>query len=414
MDYANQLLWPQPCKLNMPRNQKPHLLLSPPGGPTPTRGFFSLEIRMDRQAPWRAGSTSRSGLARPVGKFDCMRVLAGDIGGTKTTVALVEVSSRSLSVARAQTYPSASFASLEEILARFLRRQRSRPRAAAFGVAGPVRVDRAKVTKLPWTIDARLLSAAAHIPRVRVVNDFVAAALGIPYLKPRHLFTLHPGTAEPRGPIALIGAGTGLGQSALVSIAGRYETLASEGGHSDFGPRNATEDRLVPFLRERFGRVTWDRILSGEGLTHLYDFLRRDGLGSENPAVIQAFAGEDRAAVISRFGLARADSLCEQALRLFVSIYGSEAGNLALQYRATGGVYLAGGIAPKILPALKGADFWESFRAKPPLEALLAEIPVHVVLEPRLPLFGAAAAAYRTAMERTRPSSKTIVRPSWR
>ncbi|MGH9318210.1 MAG: glucokinase [Thermoanaerobaculia bacterium] len=343
-----------------------------------------------------------------------MRVLAGDIGGTKTTIAEVEIGGRGLSVGRSQTYPSSDFGSLEEILERFLNGQRARPRVAAFGVAGPVLAGRAKVTKLPWTIDARLLSGAAGIPRVRVLNDFVAAALGVSYLRPRHLVTLSAGKEERGAPIALIGAGTGLGQAALISIGGRYEPLASEGGHADFGPRNATEDRLVHFVREKFGRVTRDRLLSGEGLSHLYDFLKRDGLAPESLAVTRAFASEDHAAVISRFGLDGGDRLCEMALRLFVSLYGSEAGNLALQYRATGGVYLSGGIAPKILPALRGPDFLESFRAKPPLEALLTGIPVHVVREPRLPLFGAAAAAYRTTIETTRPSSKTIVRPSRR
>jgi len=342
-----------------------------------------------------------------------MRVLAGDIGGTKTAIAVLEIGARSLSVGRSQTYPSSEFGSLEEILELFLDGQKV-PGVAAFGVAGPVLAGRAKVTKLPWTIDAGLLSRAAGIPRVRVLNDFVAAALGVSYLKPRHLVTLCAGTAERGGPIALIGAGTGLGQAALVSIGGRYEPVPSEGGHADFGPRNATEDRLVHFVRQKFGRVTRDRLLSGEGLSHLYDFLKQDGLAPESLAVTQAFESEGRVAVISRFALSNADRLCEQALRLFVSLYGSEAGNLALQYRATGGVYLSGGIAPKILAALRDPDFLQSFRAKPPLEAFLARVPVHVVREPRLPLFGAAAAAYRTAIETTRPSSKTMVRPSRR
>jgi glucokinase len=245
---------------------------------------------------------------------------------------------------------------------------------------------------------------------VRLVNDFVAAALGIPYVGKRQLATLRAGTPEPGGPIGLIGAGTGLGQAALARLSGRYEPVASEGGHADFGPRDAVEDRLVRFVRKRFGRVDRDRLLSGEGLTHLYDFFKAEGFAPESPAVARAFANEDRAAVISRFGLARRDRLCRQALSLFVSIYGSEAGNLALQYRATGGVYLAGGIAPKILPALRSRTFLASFESKPPLEALLSRIPIRVVLDPRLPLFGAAAAAYWIAMETTRPPSKTTTR----
>lgn len=346
--------------------------------------------------------------------FAAMRVLAGDIGGTKTALAIVEIGARDLSLVESRNYPSGQFGSLEDILERFLAGVRRLPRVAAFGVAGPVRAGRAKVTKLPWTIDERRLSRVTGIPRVRIFNDFVAAALGIPYLKPRQTHLLSTGEAEPGGPIALIGAGTGLGQAALLSVGGRYEAFPSEGGHADFGPRNPTEDRLVRFLRRRFGRVSADRLLSGGGLTHLYDFLKHDGFSRESASVERAFESEDRAAVISRFALARRDPLCEEALRLFVSLYGSEAGNLALRYRATGGLYLAGGIAAKILPALRGQEFLASFWTKPPMEALLAKIPLRIVTEPRLGLFGAAAAAYRTTMEMTRPSSKTTVRPARR
>ena len=340
-----------------------------------------------------------------------MKVLAGDIGGTKTSIALVRVSAQSLEVSRWRLYRSAHFASLEDILEQFLAGERRRPAVAAFGVAGPVVAGTAKITKLPWTIDERRAAAAARIPRVRVINDFMAAALGISYLKPRHLLALTRGRPEPGGPIALIGAGTGLGQAALVRVNGRYEPLPSEGGHADFGPRDATEDRLVRFLRRRFGRATGDRLLSGEGLGHLYDFLVDDGFAVPRSGVELAFAKEDRAAVITRWALARRDRLCEEALRLFMSIYGSEAGNLALQYRATGGLYVGGGIAARILPAFRAPHFLRSFLDKPPLETLLSRIPIHVVREARLGLFGAAAAAYRTAIDTTRRSSKRIVRP---
>lgn len=352
-----------------------------------------------------------------------MRVLAGDIGGTKTAIAAVAIDCASLRVLRSREYPSARYSGLSEIVEEFLSGEGSPPRSAAFGVAGPVRGGRAKVTKLPWVLEERRLARDLGLRRVRLLNDFAAAALGLRYLPPRRAVMIVPGEAEPEGPVALIGAGTGLGQAALLRRKGREEPLPSEGGHADFGPRNAREDRLVRFLRKRFGRVTRDRLLSGEGLTHIYAFLVADRFAPERPAVLRAFAspadsgdrkrarkgsrrpdgpGEpraDRAAVISRFGLARRDSLCAEALRMFVAIYGSEAGNLALQYRATGGVYLAGGIAPKILTALKGPEFAEAFRAKAPLEDLLATIPVRVVRERRLPLFGAAAAAYMTAME---------------
>jgi len=343
-----------------------------------------------------------------------MRVLAGDIGGTKTAVAIVQIGARSLSIERFRRYPSSRYGSLEEILENFLSPGRLRPKVAAFGVAGPVSRGRAKVTKLPWTIDERRIGRTIRIGRVRVLNDFVAAALGLSYLKARQITVLSPGEEEKDGPVALIGAGTGLGQAALFRSGRRCEPLASEGGHADFGPRDATEDRLVRYVRARFGRVSRDRLLSGEGLRHIYDFLKHDGFARERSSVLRAFASEDRAAVISRFGLARRDPLCREALRLFVSIYGSEAGNLALQYRATGGLYIAGGIAPKILPALTGAVFLGSFRAKPPMEALLARVPVRVVREPRLGLFGAAAAAYRMAIETRRPRSKSRIRAASR
>jgi glucokinase len=331
-----------------------------------------------------------------------MRVLAGDIGGTKTALAIAEVRPHSLSLLRTQRYPSAAFPGLEEIAEDFLSEESGRPVSAAFGVAGPVVAGRAKVTKLPWSIDERLLARRLGIPRVRLVNDFIAAALGILRLSPRRSVVLVPGEADPGGPIGVIGAGTGLGQAVLIEAGGKGIAVPSEGGHADFGPRDEREDRLVRFVRKRFGRVDRDRLLSGEGLGHIYDFVKFDQRATDAPAVARALAQGDRAAVISRFALSGRDALCREALSLFVSIYGSEAGNLALQYRATGGVYLAGGIAPKILPALRRRSFRDSFRSKPPLEAFLSRIPVRVVLEPRLGLLGAAATAYRISIPTTR------------
>lgn len=343
-----------------------------------------------------------------------MRVLAGDIGGTKTAVAVVEISAERLSIGRFRRYESGRHGSLEEILGDFLSGERSVPRVAAFGVAGPVVRGRSRITKLPWTIDERALSKALSIPAVRVENDFVAAAMGIPYLGPRQTAVLAKGEPEKGGPIALIGAGTGLGQAALLTVGGARHPMASQGGHADFAPRSPVEDRLVSFVRERFGRTSRDRLLSGEGLAHIYDFLLQDGAAPESESVRRAFESEDRGAVIGRLGVERRDALCAAALDLFVRIYGSESGNLALQYRATGGVWVGGGIAGRILPALRGPAFMDAFRSKPPMEDLLSRIPVRVVLEPRLGLYGAAALAYRTTIRTRRFSSRKSVRLSLR
>ena len=331
-----------------------------------------------------------------------MRVLAGDIGGTKTALAIIEIGKSGQKILRHETYASGMYPGLEEIVEDFLASEHARPQAAGFGVAGPVSNGVARITKLPWRIDQRRLAARVGIRRVALLNDFEAAALGLPSLKPQQRMTLVPGRAERGAPIAILGAGTGLGQAAILPVAGHYDVVPSQGGHVDLGPRNPVEDRLVAFLRRRFGRATRDRVLSGSGLVLLYEFLKKDGAARESAAVDAAFQkSEDRAAVISRFGLSGRDRLCRAALRLFVSIYGSETGNIALQYRATGGVFVGGGIAPKILPALRRREFLQAFRSKPPMEDLLERIPVYVVLDTRLGLYGAASSAYRTAIETT-------------
>ncbi len=339
-----------------------------------------------------------------------MLVLAGDVGGTKTALAVAEVGPRSLRFLRVRRYRSLDWPDLEAMVDHFLEPDSVRPRAAAFGVAGPVRDGLAQVTKLPWSVEARSLAHRLRPARVGLLNDFVAAAHGLPRLSPRRVARILPGTPEPDGPIGLIGAGTGLGQAVVVRRDGASVVLPSEGGHADFGPRDEREDRLVAFVRSRFGRVSRDRLLSGEGIGHLYDFLALERGRPTPTALARGMAAGDRAAAITRFGLAGRDPVCREALDLFVSIYGSEAANVAIQYQATGGVYIAGGIAPKILPAMRRRVFRDSFRRKPPMEEFLAGIPVGVVLDPRLPLIGAAAEAYRIAIETTRRRSKTTFR----
>ena len=325
-----------------------------------------------------------------------MRVLAGDVGGTKTALAIVDTAGRRYRVERFERYPSAEHAGLEEIVERFLVDEKTRPTAAGFGVAGPVREGRSRITNLPWRLDERRLASDSGIRTVALVNDFAANAFGLPFLGPRQLVTLARGRRDPDGPIAILGAGTGLGEAGLMRSGTAEAVVPSEGGHVDFGPRSRLEDRLVVWLRKRFGRATRERILSGSGLVLLREFLSREGVAKSSAAArAEIGASDDRAAAISRLGLSRRDPLSRAALKWFAEIYGSETGNLALQYRATGGVYVAGGIAPKILPVLRTRAFVAAFRNKPPMRELLAGIPVRVVLDGRLGLYGAAAAAAR-------------------
>jgi glucokinase len=327
-----------------------------------------------------------------------VRVLAGDIGGTKTAIATIEIGAGRCRIVRVEKYPSAEYATLEAILAKFLSSEKRLPAAAGFGVAGPVRDGKSRITNLPWRLDARTLSRRIGIRRLALLNDFGANARGLRYLGPRQFATLWRGRPEKGGPVAILGAGTGLGQAGVLPDGEHDIIAASESGHIDFGPRTAQESRLVDFLRARFGRATRERVLSGSGLELLYEFLAAEGAARPNRAVTaELAAADDRAAVISRRGLERKDPLSRAALELFVSIYGSETGNTALQYRATGGVYVAGGIAPKILPALRRPAFLRALHDKAPMTELITGIPVRVVLDTNLGLYGAAAAALATS-----------------
>jgi glucokinase len=331
-----------------------------------------------------------------------MRVLAGDIGGTKTTVAIAEIDARHIRLRRHKTYPSAQWPSLEAVVEDFLGNE-TPPRVAGFGVAGAVVRGRAQITHLPWIVEEGRLSRRLRIPAVTLRNDFVAQALGIAYVSPRGLVTLRRGSPERGGPIAVLGAGTGLGQAALIPCGNGMTVAASEAGHVEYGPRDATEDRLVAFVRRRAGRATREQFLSGRGLKNLYDFLREDGFAPEDPAVAAEIAASpDPAPVIAGRGLKGTDRLCVRVLEMFASIYGSEAANTGIQYRATGGVDISGGIAGKILPAIRRGGFLQAFLDKPPMEELVSKMRVRVVVEPRVGTFGAAAAAYRMTVTETR------------
>lgn len=311
-------------------------------------------------------------------------LLVGDVGGTKTHLRLHE-GPRVLFDA---VIASDTHASLEELVQAFLHAAHAggRPRAAMLGVAGPVDRGRCVTTNLPWVLDARALEVTLGIRRVGLANDFAMAALGVPHVPTELLVTLKPGEARPREPIGVLGAGTGLGEALLLPRARRHEVRASEGSHADFGPRDEEDDALVPFLRARYGRVSWERVVSGLGLCDVHDFFRaRRGLAphrAEHAQEVTALADQGDPAAVS-------------AVRLFVRAYGAEAGNLALRGLTYGGVYLAGGIAAKMLPWLQDGAFVRAFSEKGRLSHVLTDIPVHVVVATDVALRGALVAAER-------------------
>lgn len=329
-------------------------------------------------------------------------VLAGDIGGTNTRLALFEVG-----VAEplfAATYPSAAHTGPDVIIETFLAAARvTSPRLAALpsraclGIAGPVEGNVCRATNLPWVVDGRALSQKLGIARVRLVNDFYAAALGSASVPADKLVALGGGPRDPRGPVAVMGAGTGLGQAFLLwsQVDDRYQVVASEGGHADFAPRTGLESDLLRFLTAKYGRVSYERVLSGRGLVDLYAFL------SEEPAfralqkaeTVAALATHDPAAVISQRAMDGSDTICGAALAVFCSVMGALAGNLALTILATGGVFVAGGIAPRILPFLQKGLFRDAFERKGRLQTLVARIPAFVVTHSEPGLLGAATVA---------------------
>ena len=322
-------------------------------------------------------------------------ILAGDIGGTKTVIGLFEQAGDRMQAVREETFPSKSHASLEAILNRFLGGG-SRPalRSACFGVAGPVIEGKSKTTNLPWELDEPTLAKALQVPRAKLLNDLEAAAYGMLHLDPTDLCVLQPGLKR-QGNIAVIAAGTGLGQAILYWDGEHHHPIASEGGHADFAPHTDLEMELLIYLRREFGHVSCERLLSGPGLFNIYRFLRDSGYATEPEWLRQRIAQGDPGAVISQIGLAGEHPLCTRALDLFSSIYGGEAGNLALKALAVGGVYVAGGIAPKILPRLQDGTFVHAFTDKGRLSDLMQSIEVKVALNPRAPLIGAAHFALR-------------------
>lgn len=319
-------------------------------------------------------------------------ILAGDVGGTKTSLALYGREARGLLLRRMATYRSREHAGLDPILRDFLSKGGSVERACV-GVAGPVKNGRCRLTNLDWEVDEASLRRTLGVREAYLINDLQATASSLPFLQESDRATIQKGEADPEGNLAVLAAGTGLGEGFLVGSAAGYIPLASEGGHVDFAPRDDREMRLHAFLRAKYGRASVERVLSGPGLHDVYRFLREQEGMAEEPGIAAELSGMEPQRAIVRRGLAGGEGPCAETVRIFCSLYGAEAGNLALQYLATGGVYLGGGIAPAILPALRRGEFLSSFLDKGRMRNLLSRVPVMVILDPAAPLLGAASFA---------------------
>ena len=332
-------------------------------------------------------------------------ILVGDIGGTNARLAIIDIVKGHLNFLAEETFPSREEPSLESALRKFLSNRLHPITRACLGVAGPVRDGRCEATNLPWVIDSQQIAQQLNLPRIGLINDLEDSAYGIAALEPKDFQILNQGSHDEQGNRVIISAGTGLGEAGLFWDEKEYRPFASEGGHADFAPRNHLEMDLLDYLLKRHGRVSAERVISGQGLLNIYQFLKDTGRAEEPKWLVDLMRKKDPPTVITENGLQRKSSLCTQALDLFISLYGAEAGNLALKVMATGGVYLGGGIAPKIVVKLREPAFMNAFTAKGRMRPLLQAIPVRVILNPRVALLGAARCALR---EEIRPGYQGI------
>lgn len=323
-------------------------------------------------------------------------IIAGDIGGTKTNVALFETEGETLGEVVAQdTYPSGQFDSLDAILGEFVASHNPQNLSGAcFGVAGPVANGRVETPNLAWVVSADGLAETLGVEHVGLINDLEATAFGIEVLDSSKFFTLNEGAGDQRGHRALIAAGTGLGMAGIFWDGRHYNPMPSEGGHVDFAPRNEREFDLLQYLGQKLrGRVSCERVLSGPGLFNVYSFLKDKEEYEEEGWLAGEIESGDASAAVSKAGLAGSSPLAAEALNLFVEIYGAMAGNLALVMKSTGGLYVGGGIAPKIIEKLKEGSFVRNFTDKGRMSGLVESIPVRVILDEKTALYGAAGCA---------------------
>lgn len=328
-----------------------------------------------------------------------MRVLAGDIGGTKTLLQIADIFPNTFRVVFEKSYESRRYPQFLPLVKEFLKSATAHTElilaSACFGVAGPVTQREARTTNLTWHIDADACVRELKINNIALINDFQAVGYGIDGLEEQDFVSLQEGTVHANAPRAVIGAGTGLGEGFLVWTGDRYDIFPSEGGHVDFGPTDDIQLELYKFLRARYDRVTYERVVSGPGLENIYAFLRERNPRAESAELKSALSGGEGPAAISRFAAEHNDALATQALEIFCSAYGAQAGNLALTCLPTNGMYIAGGIAPKIIELLKAGTFMHAFKNKGRMQPLLESMPVRVIMNPKVGLIGAALMAAR-------------------
>lgn len=320
-------------------------------------------------------------------------ILAGDIGGTNARLAYFQPQNGHLRLVSERVFPSREHSELGEIVTRFVDDSGTRPEAACFGIAGPVRNGRVETSNLPWVIEQSRLAKQIHLPATLLINDLEASAWGIGALAQGDLVALNQVKGPVSGNQAVIAPGTGLGQAGLFWDGSKHHVFACEGGHTDFAPQGEQQIELLRYLRTRFGHVSYERILSGPGLVNVYEFLRDSGVERESPEFAATMRKGDPAAAISRAALAGKDRLAQKALEIWITVYGAEASNLALKVMATGGLFLAGGISPKVLAGLTGPMFMQAFLDKGRMRALVESIPVQVVTNEKAGLLGAARCA---------------------
>ncbi len=328
-------------------------------------------------------------------------LLAGDIGGTKTILRLVESEGKSFKTLAQHTYKSGAYPDLVPMVQEFFAQQQQEiPAIACFAIAGPVVNQSAKLTNLSWFLEEKRLEKELGITKVSLINDFAAVSYGILGLTEADLFTLQSGVAQPQAPIAIIGAGTGLGEAFLIPQDSGYEVFSSEGGHTDFAPTTELEIQLLQYLQHQFNldHVSTERVVSGPGVVSIYQFLQQQNFAPESPA-ISAIRKEnpqvDLAAIISQAAQEEKDPLALKAMELFFSTYGAETGNLALKLLPYGGIYLAGGIAAKNIPLISSGGFMQAFKNKGRVSPLLENIPVYVILDPLVGVLGSVLYALK-------------------